>query len=113
MGVKASLLVAGDGYRLAACIAGANINDHLLLAATLDAIVVERPKPTEAAPQHLCLDKGYDNQPTRDLVEERGYIEHIKRIGEEKRDDYGEKSALPAAGSSNVLSAGCRGGVAS
>ena len=68
------------------------MNDHLLLAATLDAVVVERPAPTEAAPQHLCLDKGYDNAPTEVVVAERGHIPHIRRIGEEKKDEAGEKT---------------------
>jgi transposase len=62
------------------------------LATTLDAVVVERPKPTEEKPQNLCLDKGLDNAPTRDVVSERGYTEHIKRIGEEKKDEQGEKT---------------------
>ncbi len=39
-------------------VAGANVRDDKLLAATLDAIVLERPKPTGEASQHLCLDKG-------------------------------------------------------
>lgn len=90
MGVKQSLLVEGEGYPLATCIAGANINDHLLLAETLDAVVVERPEPSEDEPQNLCLDKGYDNEPTHKVVAERGYTEHIKRIGEEKKDEQGE-----------------------
>jgi putative transposase len=68
------------------------VNDHLLLAETLDAIVVERPEPTEDSPQHLCLDKGYDNEPTRTVVSERGYTEHIRRIGEEKKDEQGAKT---------------------
>ncbi len=92
MGVKESLLVERDGGPLSVCVAGANVNDHLLLAATLDAIVVERPQPTEEEPQHLCLDKGYDNEPTRKVVSERGYTEHIRRIGEEKKDEQGEKT---------------------
>jgi putative transposase len=73
-------------------IAGANVPDFKLLKATLDAIVVERPTPTEQAPyEHLCLDKGYDNAPARDIVERRDYIPHIRRIGEEKLNDAGEK----------------------
>jgi putative transposase len=75
-------------------IAGANVRDDKLLAATLDhAVVVERPSPAEEAPQHLCLDKGYDNEPTsREVVEERDYVAHIRRIGEEKLDrETGEK----------------------
>ena len=39
MGVKQSILVEKNGGPLACCIAGANVNDHLLLAQTLDAIV--------------------------------------------------------------------------
>ncbi len=68
-------------------LAGANVRDDKLLRATLDAVVVERPSPTEEAPQHLCLDKGYDNRPTRELVEEYDYVAHIRRIGEEKLDE--------------------------
>jgi len=92
MGVKGSLLVEGSGYPLAVCVAGANLNDHLLLATTLDAVVVERPEPTEDRPQNLCLDKGFDNASAREVVKERGYIEHIKRIGEEKKDERDEKT---------------------
>jgi hypothetical protein len=36
-------------------IAGANLPDFKLLEATLEAIVVERPEPTEETPQHLCV----------------------------------------------------------
>lgn len=68
-------------------LAGANVRDDKLLRATLDAVVVERPSPTKEAPQHLCLDKGYDNQPTRGLLEEYDYVAHIRRIGEEKLDE--------------------------
>jgi len=90
-GVKRSLLVEASGGPLAVVVAGANVRDDQLLAATLDAIVVERPKPVEEAPQHLCLDKGYDNAPAREIAEERSYIPHIRRIGEEKKDGAGEQ----------------------
>ena len=86
-GVKRSLLVEADGGPLSVVLAGANVRDDKLLRATLDAVVVERPSPTEEAPQHLCLDKGYDNRPTRKLVEEYDYVAHIRRIGEEKLDE--------------------------
>ncbi len=89
--MKRSLLVEAAGGPLSVVIAGANVRDDKLLEATLDAVVVERPEPTEESPQHLCLDKGYDNRPTRELVEERGYVAHIRRIGEEKKDEAGEK----------------------
>lgn len=54
--------------------------------------MVERPQPTQEAPQHLCLDKGYDNKPTEAVLAERGYTAHIRRIGEEKKDAQGEKT---------------------
>jgi putative transposase len=90
-GVKRSILVEADGGPLSVVIAGANVPDFKLLEATLDAIVVERPTPTEQAPQHLCLDKGYDKQPAREVVERHGYTPHIRCIGEEKKDVAGEK----------------------
>ena len=48
--------------------------------------------PTEQEPQHLCLDKGYDNAPAEAVVTEAGYVPHIRRIGEEKKDEAGEKT---------------------
>src|SRR5215213_1609124 len=56
-------------------------------------IVVGWPAPNEQAPcyEHLCLDKGYDKAPAREIVEQRGYVPHIRKIGEEKRDDAGVK----------------------
>jgi putative transposase len=55
------------------------------------------PKPTEEAPQHLCLDKGYDNEPSREVVRDRDYVAHIRRIGEEEKldCDTGEKRYPP------------------
>lgn len=90
-GVKRSVLVEGDGGPLALVVAGANVHDTKLLAATLEAIVVERPQPTEAAPQHLCLDKGYDNPTGRAAAAQQGYVPHIRRIGEEKLDAQQER----------------------
>ena len=52
-GTKRSLLVDGEGGPLSIVVAGANVHDAKLLEATLDAIVVERPQPTEEEPQHL------------------------------------------------------------
>jgi putative transposase len=86
------LLVEGDGGPLAVCIAGANVADISLLGATLEAVVVERPQPSEEVPQHLCLDKGYDNSTAYALCERLGYTPHIRRIGEEKLDGQGHKS---------------------
>jgi putative transposase len=94
--VKRSLLVEADGGPLAVVVAGANVRDDKLLAATLDAIVVERPKPTEEAPQHLCLDKGYDNEPSGEVVRDWDYVAHIRRIGEEKLEPNTGEKRYPA-----------------
>ena len=91
MGVKRSILVEADGGPLSVVIAGANVVDFKLLEDTIEAIVVEPPESTEQAPQHLCLDKGYDKQPAREVVERHGYTPHIRKIGEEKKDSAGEK----------------------
>ena len=64
-------------------VAGANRNDFKLVRATLESIPVERPQPTPAAPQGLCLDKGYDFDEVRALVDEFGYTGHIRARGEE------------------------------
>jgi putative transposase len=84
-------LVEAGGGPLAAVVAGANVHDTKLLAATLDAVVLVRPKPAEEAPQHLCLDKAYDNPTGEEAVASRGYVPHVRRIGEEKKDEAGEK----------------------
>jgi len=90
-GTKKSLLTDAAGGPLSIVIAPANVNDHKLLEETIEAIVVERPKPTPRKKQNLCLDKGYDNQPSREVVKKHGYRDHIRRIGEEKSDEKGEK----------------------
>ncbi len=73
-------------------IAGANaVRVDKLLAATLDAVVIERPEPAEGAPQHLCLDEGYDSKGSREIAWERSYVSHIRRIGEERLDEAREK----------------------
>lgn len=53
------------------------------LAATSEALVVERPVPTDERPQQLCLDKGDDNPPGRQAAAEHGDTPHSRRIGEE------------------------------
>ena len=90
-GTKKSVLVEADGGPLAIVLAPANVNDHKLLEETIEAIVVERPQPTEEEPQNLCLDKGYDNKPSREVLDKQGYKDHIRRIGEEKLDQKGKK----------------------
>ena len=90
-GVKRSLLVEASGGPLAIVVGAANTHDTKLLSATLDAIVVERPQPSEEKPQHLSLDKGYDNPTGRQAVADHRYKPHIRRIGEEKLDGNREQ----------------------
>ncbi len=85
-GVKRSLLTDGAGIPLAVVVDGANRNDMKLVAATLAGLVSARPAPADAAPQHLCLDKGYDDDSVRDEVAARGYTAHIRGRGEEAQD---------------------------
>ena len=51
----------------------------------------QRPRSTAESPQHLCLDKGYDNPTGRAAVVAYAYVPHIRRIGEETLDAQGEK----------------------
>ncbi len=91
-GSKRSLLVEADGGPLSVIVAGANVHDTKLLEATIEAIVVERPQPTAESPQNLCLDKAYDNPTGHRVVPAYGYRGHIRRIGEEKLNEQGEKT---------------------
>lgn len=62
---------------------GANRHDSKMVAATIESIPVKRPRPTRSSPQGMCLDKGYDYDSVRDLVNEFGYTAHIRSRGEE------------------------------
>jgi len=79
-GVKRSLLVEKDGGPLAVVVAGANVPDAQLLAATIEAVVVERPEPEPGFPQHLCLDKGYDNADGWGACVDYEYEPHIALV---------------------------------
>ena len=61
-------------------IAGANVVEQKLLKETIEAIVVERPDPTDEQ-QNLCLDKGYDNPTGWEAANNAKYTPHIRRIG--------------------------------
>ena len=62
---------------------GANRHDMKLVRATITSLVVKRPPPTAEQPQGMCLDKGYDDQEVREIVEEFGFTAHIRSRGEE------------------------------
>lgn len=84
-GTKRSLIVDREGGPTGVVIAGANVNDHQLLEATIAAMVVDPPAPTEDEPHHLCLDKGYDYPATREVVAKHGYTPHIRSRGEDHK----------------------------
>jgi hypothetical protein len=65
-------------------ISGANTHDIKLLEETLKNIVVFRPLATTENPQNLCMDAGYAGGGA--VVEEYGYIPHIRPCGEEKKE---------------------------
>jgi putative transposase len=84
-GAKRSLLTEGKGIPLGIADEGANRNDFKLTGATLESIPIERPAPTEESPQNLCLDKGYDYDEVRELLDEFGFTAHIRSRGEEAK----------------------------
>lgn len=56
-----------------------------LVKETLSSVPINRPKPTKDSPQGLCLDKGYDYDEVREIVEEFGFTSHIRSRGEEAK----------------------------
>jgi putative transposase len=61
------------------------VNDFTLLRSTLESIVIARPDISAAAPQGICLDKGYDYPEVYELVGEYGLSPQIRSRGEEKQ----------------------------
>jgi transposase len=82
-GVKRSLLTEAAGIPIGIAIDGANRHDMKMVRGTLQSILADRPEPTEALPQGLCLDKGYDFDEVREIVKEFGFTAHIRARGEE------------------------------
>ncbi len=85
-GTKRSLLTEGHGVPIGLVVGGANRHDMKLTEGTLQSVVVERPEPTPEQRQNLCLDKGYDYESVRELLQGYGYTAHIRTRGEEKAD---------------------------
>jgi len=76
-------------------VAGANRVDFKLVEDTLTSIPIGHPVPTAQQPQGMCLDKGYDYDAVRTLLETKGYTPHIRRRGDEiadKRDIPGYRA---------------------
>jgi hypothetical protein len=77
-GLKRSVAVEAGGIPLAALPAPANHRDDGLLAATLDAITTAVPLPEQPT---VHLDAGYDYQPCRQVLTERGMVDQIATRG--------------------------------
>lgn len=82
-GTKRSLLVEAGGVPVGLSVAGANRNDFKLLAETFQNLPVARPQPTKRRAQHVCLDKGYDYDEVRAILQAYGFVAHIRSRGEE------------------------------
>lgn len=85
----------GRGIPLSLVASGANVGDRDRLAATLDAVVVKRPRPKRNQPQHLCGDAGYRGKPAGDAARARHYQPHIrqrKQEAEQKRRHPGYRA---------------------
>ena len=78
-GTKRSRLTDGAGIPLAVAVAPAHRNDCKLVEPTLEARRVLPP----AVSQHLCMDKGYDFDGGRTVVEAHGFTHPIRSRGEE------------------------------
>jgi putative transposase len=77
------VLVEADGIPVGLAVDGANRPDGKLVEETLDSIPVERPEPTAATPQGLCVDKAYVGDEVAELAEEFQFTLHIPAKGKE------------------------------
>ena len=55
-------------HTLSAVVDEANRHDMKLVEATLKAMVIERPEPTEENPQNMSMDRRYDYPEIRELM---------------------------------------------
>jgi putative transposase len=76
-------LTEGQGVPVGLVVAGANRPDLKLLKATIESLVVQRPRPTKKRPQGMCLDKGDDYAEVRETLKEFRFTAHIRARGEE------------------------------
>lgn len=80
-GTKRSVQTDGAGIPIGIAIAPANRNDHKVLKPTLESRPVLPPKGTR---QNMCLDKGYDYEEAREVLDAYDFVAHIRSRGEEK-----------------------------
>ena len=85
IGTKRSLLTEGGGGPIGLAVEGANRHAFKMVRETLERIPVNRPAPTPAMPQGMCLDNGDDDDEVRDVLAEFGFTAHIRARGEEAK----------------------------
>lgn len=88
-------MVDAAGIPIGLAVDGANRNDCKLTEPTISSVPIERPEPTEQAPQGMCLDKAYDHAFVRELLDDLKFTPHIRSRGEEARElrkDLGERA---------------------
>ena len=110
-GLKRSVAVEASGIPLATLPAPANHRDDGLLAATLDALEVVGPLPARPV---VHLDAGYDDQPCRQVLTERGMAGQIAPAGCQPRSrpaTAGSSSAPTPGATSTASCAGAPSGV--
>jgi putative transposase len=85
IGTTRRVLTDGGGVPLGLAVEGAHGNDFKMVEATLMRLPIERPTPTPAQPQAICLDKGYDDDEVREVLAAFGFTAHIRARGEEAK----------------------------
>jgi len=89
------VIVEAAGIPIGLATDGANRNDCKLTEPTIASIPIERPAASAEAPQGVCLDKAYDHDFVREMLDELDFTAHIRSRGEEARDlrdDLGERA---------------------
>lgn len=91
-GVKRSQLVDGKGVPIGALAAPANVRDHVLLAATVQVfLVLLGHLGANPADTTVHLDAGYDYQPCRAHLAERGLQARISQRGQRAPVQVGKR----------------------
>ena len=79
------LLTEGAGVPIGVAVSGANTHDMRLAEETLASVPIKVPDPDDVE-QHLCLDKGYDDEDVRKTGAEYGYPAPLKSGGDDAAD---------------------------
>ena len=85
------MLTDQRGAPLAVEVTAAHTHDKTVALATLEGLVVERPKKVVYRLHHLGLDQGYDYADGLEGVEQRDYHLHLAKRGADKAARPGQK----------------------